>query len=201
MENLLLGRKMIKYVQNKNIDIQCFKKNIKKSESLNHFTNSGPAKKELEDLLHEMLNIDKNKSVLCVSNGTLALHAIKMFIHRSDPNFTWTSPSFTFPSCVVGGFETSLVDIEMGSKTLSMSSIEKSDGCIITSLFGTYPHNLEILLAHAGREGKKVILDVASSPMTTIGGKEHLQLWRLLLWLIAPHKIFGLWRGRFYGSP
>ena len=153
------------------MDIDRFKQIISKSESLNQFTNSGPAKKDLEQILHKLLNISDDKSVLCVSNGTLALHAIKLFFQRRNPNFSWVSPSFTFPSCTVGGFKTSIVDIELRSKTLSREEIKKYDGTIITSLFGTYPGNLKELLSCASRNNKKVILDVASSPMTTIDGR------------------------------
>lgn len=162
---------MINYIQNKKMDIDKFKEIISNSESLNQFTNSGPAKKYLEQILHKLLNINNDKEVLCVSNGTHALHAIKLFFQRRNPNFSWVSPSFTFPSCTVGGFKTSIVDIELESMTLPLQEIKKYDGSIITSLFGTYPHNLKQLLSFATNNNKKVILDVASSPMTTIDGK------------------------------
>jgi dTDP-4-amino-4,6-dideoxygalactose transaminase len=162
---------MINYIQNKRMDFDVFKKIISKSELKNQFTNSGPAKKELEQILHKLLKIDDGKSVLCVSNGTLALHTIKLFFQRKKSDFTWVSPSFTFPSCVVGGFKTSIVDIELKSMTLPIKQTKKYDGTIITSLFGTYPENLKELLSYASKNNKKVILDVASSPMTIIDGK------------------------------
>ena len=192
---------MIKFLQNKSLDYDLYRQALLESEESNQFTNGGPAKRDLEQLLHEKLQIEDNKAVLCTANGTLALHAIKLFLRRKHGNLRWASPSFTFPSCVVGGFSTDLYDIEMETVTLPLSSLNKCDGVIITSLFGTYPPNLQTFVEDCKNQNKKLILDVASSPMTKIDGKNICNFGDYSFGSLHHTKLLGFGEGGFIIMP
>lgn len=160
---------MIKYIQQKKIDYNLLEFFLKDTHDSNQFTNMGPAKRKLEQELESILNIDNDKCVVCVSNGTLALHAI--YLYYMNKNIKWVSPSFTFPSCVVGGFDCDIVDID-NTYTMSLSSenIEKYDGFIITNLFGTYPNNIMEWVSICKSKNKILVFDNASSALSTING-------------------------------
>lgn len=162
---------MIKYIQNKSIDLSSFEEILKLSTKYNQFTNRGPAKLLLESHLKEVLELPEDKSVICTSNGTLALHAILFFYKKRNKN-KFITPSYTFPSSVVSNFKTKVIDIDL--QTFSFKNdeemIKKYDGLIVTNLFGTYPCNLEKLICLANKHNTAIILDNASSPMTKING-------------------------------
>lgn len=162
---------MIKYVQQKNIDYDELKRLLEKSKKSNQYTNMGPAKFELEKKIQQMLSLNDDKAVVCTSNGTLALHAIFLFLQKLyNKKIKLVSPSFTFPSCVVGGYNTDIVDIEMKNYTIPLTdkNLNLYDGFIITNLFGTYPSNLIEWRQKCNERNKILILDNASSPLSTI---------------------------------
>jgi len=192
---------MINFLQNKSLDYDLLKQVLSESHKNNQFTNGGPAKRTLERLLHELLEIEDSKEVLCVGNGTLALHAIKLFLKKKQGDLRWASPSFTFPSCVVGGFSTNLCDIELETMTLPLSSLEDNDGIIITSLFGTYPPNLQAFVEKCKQQNKKLILDVASSPMTKIKGKNICNFADYSFGSLHHTKLLGFGEGGFIILP
>jgi dTDP-4-amino-4,6-dideoxygalactose transaminase len=192
---------MINFLQNKSLDYDLLKQVLSESHKNNQFTNGGPAKRTLERLLHELLEIEDSKEVLCVGNGTLALHAIKLFLKKKQGDLRWASPSFTFPSCVVGGFSTNLSDIELETMTLPLSSLEDNDGIIITSLFGTYPPNLQAFVEKCKQQNKKLILDVASSPMTKIKGKNICNFADYSFGSLHHTKLLGFGEGGFIILP
>ena len=164
---------MIKYVQQKKVDYDLVKFLLENSQKSNQYTNRGPAKYELEKKLSEILELPKNKKVICVANGTLALHSIFLFLkEKYSKRIKMVSPSFTFPSCVVGGYNTSIVDIEMQNYTIPLTkeTIDSYDCFIITNLFGTYPSNLLEWQKQCKENNKILILDNASSPLSKING-------------------------------
>jgi len=67
---------MISYIQRKEIDFNKIEKLLSVSINKNHFTNNGPVKTLLEEYLQNILNLPPTKKVLCVANGTNALHAL-----------------------------------------------------------------------------------------------------------------------------
>lgn len=163
---------MIKYVQNKNIDFSLFEEKLALTSQKNQYTNSGPAKKLLEKKLEDLLGISSDKSVLCVANGTLALHSIYIFLKKRYGNLKIVSPSFTFPSCVVGGYQVDALDIESENYTIPLTeeNIKKYDVFVVTNLFGTFPSNINRWV-NVCRENKKVLIfDNASSPLSEVEG-------------------------------
>lgn len=162
---------MIKYIEHKKIDYEKVKLFLEKSEQSNMLTNRGPAKFELEKKLSEVLGISKNKRVVCVANGTLALHSIYFYLLKKYKNkVKFVTPSFTFPSSVVGLFKTNVLDINLETYTIPLTkeNINKYDVFILTNLFGTYPSNLLEWQDICKKNNKILILDNASSPLTEI---------------------------------
>lgn len=155
---------MISYIQRKEIDFNKIKKLLSVSINKNHFTNNGPVKTLLEEYLQNILNLPLNKKVLCVANGTNALHAlIYHYEIKSGKQLKWITPAFTFPSCVVQESNTEILDISPTTYTLDDSLLENKefDGIILTNLFGSkLKFNSEKYL------DKIIIYDNASSFMT-----------------------------------
>lgn len=164
---------MIKYIQQKQIDFELLKDLLIDSISLNQFTNRGPTKYALEQELTKILNIKSNKRVVAVTNGTLALHALMLFYDKKyKKQIKWVTPSFTFPSSVVGKFKAEILDINLKTYTIELNEdiLKKYDGFIITNLFGTYPSNINEWIEECKKHNKILIFDNASSPMTSIDG-------------------------------
>ena len=162
---------MIKYIQKKHINFIELESILSESISLNHFTNRGPTKFLLENKLQDLLNIDSSKRLVCVANGTLALHALMLFYEKKHKrNIKWATPSFTFPSSVVGKFNASILDIELDTYTIPLNdkNLNKFDGFIITNLFGTYPKNINEWISECKKREKILIFDNASSPLSTL---------------------------------
>jgi len=164
---------MIKFVQQKKVNFKKVEDLLNQSISSNQMTNRGPCKFLLEKKLEKLFNLDSDKRVICVGNGTLALHALMLFYNKiSKKELKWVTPSFTFPSSVVGNFESDILDIdETYSMPLTDENLSKYDGFIITNLFGTYPNNFMEWVKRCKDENKILIFDNASSPLTTINGK------------------------------
>jgi len=128
----------INYIQNKKINHECVSNLLNISSKHNQFTNNGPVKALLEKKIESLINCPTNKKVLCVSNGTNALHALIFYYDKiNNRKLKWISPSFTFPSCVVNDTNTNLVDIDPLTYTLRPEDVGDADGIIITNLFGT----------------------------------------------------------------
>jgi dTDP-4-amino-4,6-dideoxygalactose transaminase len=160
---------MIKYIQKKQIDFTSIQQILSESIQLNHFTNRGPAKYALENELEKILKIEPSKKVICVANGTLALHALMLFYEKNlKRKIKWVTPSFTFPSSVVGKFNASIVDIDLETYTIPFTNqnLNKFDGFIITNLFGTYPSNINEWIEECKKREKILIFDNASSPLS-----------------------------------
>lgn len=150
----------INYIQNKRIDYNKVEKYLNYSSNANHFTNNGPVKKILEDRLSEMINLPIGKKVLCVNNGTTALHAIMFYLNEIHGKIVkWATPAFTFPSCVVNYSNTEIFDIDENTYGFNHDfDSEPFFGVILTNLFGTLVPNVH--------SNKFTIYDNASSFMS-----------------------------------
>jgi len=162
---------MINYIQRKKINYTIFKKTLEKSIDQNHFSNNGPAKTLLEEKLHTLLGLSDDKRILCTANGTLALHAIYLYLQERNPYIKIVSPSFTFPSSVVNSNNVDLIDIDdTYTMPLTDENIKNYDVFVITNLFGSYPSNIKDWIQKCKQNNKILIFDNASSPMTEING-------------------------------
>lgn len=161
------------YIPKKKLDYEAFQRCLQKSTDLNFFSNNGPAKRDLEFKLSEILEIDATKSIICTSSGTTALHAILLFLKRRKNSFKFCSSSYTFPSCSVGIANASLVDIDFRNLSPLLADEQKNsyDGFLLTNLFGSLPQDFFDWVEYCNKYKKILILDNASSPLTKIRGK------------------------------
>lgn len=191
---------MIKYIQKKHINFSEVQNILTDSINLNHFTNRGPAKYLLENKLQDLLSIDSSKRLICVTNGTLALHALMLFYEKKHKRvIKWATPSFTFPSPVVGRFNASIVDIESDTYTIALNdkNLNKFDGFIITNLFGTYPSNIEDWIVECKKREKILIFDNASSPLSTFNNVNICNLGNSSFGSLHHTKYLGFGEGGF----
>jgi len=163
---------MIGFVQKKTVDYEKLSALLAEPEKTNAFTNNGPCKRRLEQLLEDRLNIDPSKAVVCLSNGTTALHSLYYHYEKRNPKMRWASPSFTFASVAVGKDNVDLLDIDLETFTIPLTEkvIDKYDGFVLTNLFGTYPKNILDWQAACKEKNKVLIFDNASSPLTSVQG-------------------------------
>ena len=189
---------MIKYVQEKKIDYPLLQEILSDSSTTNQFTNNGPAKFRLEKKLKKVLDLPDTKAVICTANGTLALHAL-FFFFKARGIKKFVTPSYTFPSSIVGGFKTKVVDISLENYCFAEEDqvIQENDCIIITNLFGTYPKNLKDILQKCQENNTKVILDNAASPMTEIEGENFCSLGDASFGSLHHTKYLGFGEGGF----
>lgn len=164
---------MIKYVPFKPLFFDRVKDLLQESEQTHMFTNNGPVKQKLEDVLHEKFNLGSDKRVAVTCNGTSALFIlISLFEINAQKPLKWVTTAFNFPAATVNRLTTSVVDIiSPDCATISLANIDKYDGVIIPTLFGTIPPLLEDLENYCRSNNKILILDNASSPLSKFKDK------------------------------
>ena len=194
---------MIKYIQPKNIDFKLLEEILKPCAKSNQFTNKGPVKYALERKLEQLLKIDEDKSVLCTTNGTAALHAIYFYLKEKSGDLKIASPAYTFPSCIVGGHNIDILDIDLDTYTipLELETIEKYDVFVITNLFGTYPSNVLQWVEWCKKFNKTLIFDNASSPLSAVGGTNICNLGDFAFGSLHHTKYLGFGEGGFLVVP
>ena len=132
----------------------------------NHYTNSGPLGKKLEDLLREKLKIEDSKIVRVTSNGTAALHALvegMKIYHSKDLKFA--THAWTFPSAVIGPLkDTQIVDLTQDFD-IDLNQVTAVDGIIVTNPFG-YLMDIDAHSKWAKDNGKILIYDNAAAPLS-----------------------------------
>lgn len=160
---------VIKYISSKPIDINNISKYLHISEDEKKYTNDGPIKKKLEKKLEALLELENNKCVVCVSNGTTALQLI-MFLCKKNGYNKWAIPAYTFPSAIVGNiFDVDILDISKKTYTLEFDTIKGYNGIIITNLFGTY-HKPDYLASFCRTFDIKLVFDNAASQLSKYKG-------------------------------
>jgi dTDP-4-amino-4,6-dideoxygalactose transaminase len=167
---------MINYIQNKSINFSNIEELLKKSAKLNLFTNGGPVKAELEHYLAQLLEVDEDKTIICMSSGTAALHAL-MFLyekkyekeHGNTHPLRWATISYNFPSAVVNLCNTDIIDIELHKNgySIPLDDLKAYGGFIFPTLFGALPQNLQECLDFCEEHKIIIILDNASSPLSS----------------------------------
>ena len=194
---------MLKYIQPKNIDFKMLEDILKPCEQSNQYTNNGPVKKRLEKKLEEILKIDSSKSVLCTTNGTVALHAIYFFLNQKKENLRIATPAYTFPSAVVGTLNVSILDIDLDTYTIpfNIDVISEYDVFVITNLFGTYPCNIREWIEWCKKLNKTLIFDNASSPLSEMEGENICNLGDFSFGSLHHTKSIGFGEGGFIVLP
>ena len=162
----------INWVPKKNINFNKIKILLKKSLEQNQFTNYGPNVKLLENIIRKKLQIDDNKSVIVVSNGSVALHSLTSsinYFHKTELN--WATQSFTFPPSAQGTLKNvKIVDIDKDGG-LNLNDLDESiNGIIVTNIFGNIV-DIEKYENWAKKNNKFLIFDNAATPYTFYKGE------------------------------
>lgn len=191
----------VNWLNRKTPDFNRVQKLLDESVRKNHYTNSGPLGKKLEDFLREKLEIEDTKIVRVTSNGTAALHAlvegIRIF-HRKDLKFS--THAWTFPSAVIGPLAgTQIVDLTADFDMDLRDVSDDVDGIIVTNPFG-YLMDLDAHLEWAKKKDKILIYDNAASPLSykrvdRFSGTNSLNLGEASFISLHQTKVFGFGEG------
>lgn len=153
----------IKWVAQKDINLDDFSSLMELCSKTNTYTNFGPIIPLLENALTNLFQISDSKEVIVTSNGTTALHALiaglNIFHKRS---LKFATQAFTFPSSNQGPLSDSkILDIDTdGGLNLENLNYSGLDGLIITNIHGNVvdidkyvdfcqQHNLYLLFDNA----------------------------------------------------
>lgn len=129
---------MIKWIPEKKIDNVIVQELLKESLDQNQFTNYGPNVKKLEHFIRDKFKVNTTKSIIVVSNGSVALHILSAAIEfHNKRKLNWTTQSFTFPpSAQMNLHDAQIIDID-NDGGLDLSLLDSSvNGLIVTNIFG-----------------------------------------------------------------
>ena len=166
----------INWLNRKDIDFPMVESLLQQSKDRNHYTNFGPLVSKLEDYFRDILKIEEGKACILAGNGSAALHAIGHGMNRKKgKKLKWATQSYSFPSSVQGPFEgTSIVDIDPKDFSLDLSLLKgNEDGIVVTNLFGLVG-DIEKFEKWASDNGKMLIFDNATVPMTFYKGRNSI---------------------------
>ena len=157
----------VKKINNTRVN-NLFKNNIK----TNQFTNYGPNVQLLEKIIKEKLKIDETKEVICVCNGSVAIHSLILAInYYYNKEIKWATQSFTFPPSAQGPLKDCLIcdiDEEGGLDLLELEKYEKQndikiDGIIVTNFFGNLV-DINRYETYCKKNNKILLFDNAATP-------------------------------------
>ena len=138
----------------------------------NQFTNNGENVKKLEKFVREKLEIDDNKSVICVTNATVGIWCLCNSIEYTENKpIKWCTQSFTFPPSAQGLLgESVIVDIDEDGGLDLKQVPEECDGIIVTNIFGNVV-DIEKYEKWAKEHNKFLVFDNAATAYTFYKGK------------------------------
>jgi len=127
----------------------------------------------LESKIRELLKIDQNKSVICVSNGTAAIWAAVAAIELGEGrSLQFCTQSFTFPASAQGYLRNvTIIDNDKdGGLDLKKVDISGCDGIIVTNVFGNVV-DITKYEEWSATHGKYIIFDNAATSYSFYKGK------------------------------
>jgi dTDP-4-amino-4,6-dideoxygalactose transaminase len=160
----------------KDVSFDTIRQYLNKSFKNNHLTNWGPCVIDLENSLRDKLHILQNKSVICTSSGTTALHALIAGITKYyKQKLRFAVQAFTFPSSIQQILANSIViDIdESGGLNLSHINVDYIDGIVVTNCFGNLV-DIDKYKDWCDKNNKILIFDNASTPSSFWKGKNSI---------------------------
>ena len=144
---------------------------LEKNLETNQFTNYGPNVKFLEELIKNKFEINDDRDVVVVSNGSIAIHLLSSTIeHYYNKKIKWGTQSFTFPPSAQGNLSDCLIlDID-NNGGLDLNQTDDVNGLIVTNIFGNCVDisNYEIF---CDKNNKILIFDNAATSYTFYKGK------------------------------
>ena len=141
----------------------------------NQFTNGGINVKLLENFIKEKFKIDDNKSVIVVTNGSVALHSITSGIeYYEKKKINWATQAFTFPPSAQSNLSNvKIIDIDKDGG-LDITKIDNSiNGLIVTNIFGNVV-DIKKYENFCRENNKFLIFDNAATGYTEYKGKNCL---------------------------
>ena len=165
---------MIPWVGAKSLDTTFVQKRINDCQNSRVYTNGGPFVQKLQTVIAEKLQVDPDRRVVCVNNGTSALHAIVgAYCLRSNRRLRFATQSFTFPSSAQGIlYDAIILDIDDGGG-LDLRECEKHlatlDGIIVTNAFGNLV-DIAKYVAWCEKHSKILIFDNAGTAFSHYNG-------------------------------
>lgn len=163
---------IINWVAKKKINYNIIKKLTNICLEKNQFANNGDMVKNLENLIYDKLQIDENKKVIVVTNGSVAIHALILSINfYYNKNLKWATQSFTFPPSAQGPLsECNIYDIDLEGG-IDLEEIDDNvDGIIVTNIFGNVV-NINKYTIWAKKNNKFLIFDNAATAYSYYNNK------------------------------
>ena len=159
--------KYINWVNNKSINFIKVNELITSSINSGRFTNYGPNVQLLENTLRRILEIQENKSVIVVSNGSAALQVLAAGIEiYHNTTIQWATQAFTFPPTTQGTLkETKILDIDLDGGLDLEEITDDIHGNIITNVFGNVV-DINKYEVWAKNHNKYLIFDNAATSYT-----------------------------------
>ena len=139
------------------------------------FTNCGANVTLLEEFIKMKLKIDDNKSVIVVTNGSVALHALASGIEYYEKRkINWATQAFTFPPSAQSNLsKAKIIDID-NDGGLDITKVDSSiNGIIVTNIFGNVV-DIDKYETFCKEHNKFLIFDNAATGYTEYKGKSCL---------------------------
>ena len=165
----------MKWIAKKNIDTRIVEELLEEPLKTNQFTNGGINVLKLENFIKDKFRIDNNKSVIVVTNGSVALHSITKGIeYYEKKELQWATQSFTFPPSAQGNLSNvKIIDID-NKGGLDLDKLDSSiHGIIVTNIFGNLV-NIEKYESYCKKHNIFLLFDNAATCYSFYNGKNSL---------------------------
>lgn len=165
----------MKWISKKDVDNDIVNNLLTIPLEANQFTNGGVNVKRLENFVKTKLNIDDSKSVIVVTNGSVALHSLTSGIeYYEKKKINWATQAFTFPPSAQSNLsKVKIIDIDKDGG-LDITKVDNSiNGLIVTNIFGNVV-DIEKYETFCRENSKFLIFDNAATGYTEYKGKNSL---------------------------
>lgn len=165
----------MRWISKKNINNSLVHKYLEIPLKTNQFSNGGINVKKLELFIKNKFKIEDSKTVIVVTNGSVALHALTTGIkYTKKKNIQWATQSFTFPSSAQSNLSNvKILDIDQNGG-LDINKVDNYiDGIIVTNIFGNIV-NIDKYEDFCKKNNKILIFDNAATAFTEYNGKNCL---------------------------
>jgi|GEM_PF-1083461 len=130
------------YIENKSLNYSLLEEILSLSKNKNHWANYGPVSEFLESNLVNIMQVNKDKSIILCKSATQAMHSlVHMYEIKAGKPLRWVVSSFGFISTGIGPLAKALI-IDCDAKgvldieELKLLDINSWDAVIVTNTFG-----------------------------------------------------------------
>ena len=166
-----MAQQIITWVPKKKIIFDKVNTLLEKTIESRQFTNYGPNVQLLETNIREYFQVEDTKSVIAVTNGTIAIQLLAQAFNTDDIEVQWATQSFTFPPSNQCNLRNSrILDIDV-SGGINIKDVDESiGGIIVTNIFGNVV-DINKYQEWCENKGKKLIFDNAATAFTFYKGR------------------------------